>query len=271
MPMRRFLAVASVAIVALVTLPSAARAAAGWINDCPFSHAAMDDPIVFPREPGASHRHDFLGNETTDAYSTYRSLRNGSTTCDMNADRAAYWAPTLYKNGQKYRPRDVAIYYRDSTTPLRAVRAFPAGLRIVAGDVHSKTRQSTNVISWGCGDHNRDHPVACGKDYVVAHVKFPDCWDGKHLDSIDHKRHMAYSIDRKYGEGRRCPNAHPVPVPRLIVRIEWPIHDGRSVYLSSGPPKTMHGDFFNAWSQPKLKQLVNRCIHRDVDCGHPGD
>jgi hypothetical protein len=24
-------------------------------------------------------------------------------------------------------------------------------------------------------------------------VIFPDCWDGRHLDSPDHKSHMAYS------------------------------------------------------------------------------
>jgi uncharacterized protein DUF1996 len=188
----------------------------------------------------------------------------------MKSDTAAYWAPALYKSGRKQIPKDIDIYYRKSVTPLKSVRPFPRGLRIVAGNMHAKHPQSTSVISWGCGDFDRDHPVDCGSKWVTAHVKFPDCWDGQHLDSVDHKRHMAYSHDRDQGDGRRCPASHPVPVPRLILRIEWPVHDGRKVQLSSGLPRTMHGDFFNTWNQDVLKHLVRRCFHGNIDCGRPG-
>src|SRR5881396_1703219 len=61
-----------------------------FTTDCAFSHRLPDDPIVKPALPGASHSHDFFGNATTNAFSTYDSLRAGSTTCDREQDAAGY-------------------------------------------------------------------------------------------------------------------------------------------------------------------------------------
>ena len=36
-----------------------------FVSACTFSHAAADDPIVFPGRSGASHHHSFVGNATT--------------------------------------------------------------------------------------------------------------------------------------------------------------------------------------------------------------
>ena len=46
-----------------------------FIENCRFSHQAPDDPIVFPGKPGASHQHTFVGNRTTNAFSSFGSLR----------------------------------------------------------------------------------------------------------------------------------------------------------------------------------------------------
>ena len=48
-----------------------------------------------PGWTGMSHRHEFFGNTTTDADSTYESLSVGDTTCAQKLDRAAYWVPSL--------------------------------------------------------------------------------------------------------------------------------------------------------------------------------
>src|SRR6478672_8629705 len=66
---------------------------------CRFSHEAPDDPIVFPGQAGRSHVHTFFGNATTDAASTYDSLRAGATTCRTEQDASSYWVPALYRNG----------------------------------------------------------------------------------------------------------------------------------------------------------------------------
>ena len=68
-----------------------------FVENCRFSHQAPDDPIVFPGKPGASHQHTFVGSRTTNAFSTFGSLRSGRTTCARPDDTAAYWVPALYQ------------------------------------------------------------------------------------------------------------------------------------------------------------------------------
>ena len=54
---------------------------AEFLAECPYTHRAPDDPIVFPGLPGASHMHSFFGNDTTNARSDLASLEKGRTTC----------------------------------------------------------------------------------------------------------------------------------------------------------------------------------------------
>jgi hypothetical protein len=82
--------------------------------------------------------------------------------------------------------------------------------------------------------------------------------------------HMARSVDPDDNDRFTCPRSHPVPVPRLIFKLTWPVHDGTTIELSSGAPYTLHGDFINSWVQSKLSSLVRRCIRADRDCGRPG-
>jgi hypothetical protein len=95
---------------------------------------------------------------------------------------------------------------------------------------------------------------AHAKTYLELHVNFPDCWDGKHLDSLDHKSHMAYSRDYV------CPRSHPVKVPRILLMIRYPFRSGRGVTLSSGGQLSAHADFFNAWNERVLTALVADCF-----------
>lgn len=250
----------------------AAPPTVGWTIDCKLSHEAMEDPIVFPGQPGASHLHDFFGNTTTDAFSTYESLVQGGTTCERADDTAAYWAPTLYFEGSPigYRENEIDFYYRSRTYPLSDVQPFPAGLRVIAGSPHATGPQSTKAVDWDCADGGPDldtnHPVDCGAGYVSADIKFPDCWDGVHLDSTDHKSHMAYAT--KGEDGRfRCPATHPVPVPTLKFSVDWNVHDGTRISLASGPYYTLHADFINSWQPGTLEALVAQCINPGVNCG----
>jgi hypothetical protein len=262
------LAVVAIATTIVPLSASPAFASARFHIECPFHHHKMDDPIVYPRQPGASHLHAFFGNKSTDAFSTYRSLRHARTNCGHRGDKGAYWMPAVYKNGNLVRAVDADFYYRGATSPLSAIRPFPPGLKVIAGNAHSTRPQSTKVVAWSCKGSSGTGQATmrgCGSRLVKVLIKFPSCWDGVHKDSADHKSHMHYSI-KKWNGRRGCPRSHPVPVPELTYSITLPFHDARNVRLSSGAPYTMHADFFNSWVQLALRRLVDRCIHGGIEC-----
>jgi len=238
-----------------------------FISSCRFSHRAMDDPIVFPGRSGLSHDHSFVGNTTTNAFSTLRTLRAGSTTCRRPADTAAYWMPTLLENDQPVEPLGATIYYRRKT--IARVRAFPPGLRMIAGNSKATTPQDLHVTYWNCGaqvdvPNSADVP-ACPSgrgSQLRLHVNFPNCWDGSNLDSPDHQAHMAYSTRGT------CPADHPVAVPAISLIYRYPIGGGPGISLSSGGPYSAHADFFNAWKQGGLVSLVRGCLNALRHCAH---
>jgi Domain of unknown function (DUF1996) len=222
---------------------------------CGFSHRNHDDPIVYPKQPGRSHDHTFFGNRSTNAFSTPASLRAGRrTTCGLSADTAAYWAPTLFVDRRAVLPAVlVATYSRRTSAP---VDPFPAGLKMVGGDAHARTAQSGEVAFWSCafapGGRWSTIPTCSGiRRGLQLNVNFPNCWDGKRLDSPNHKSHMAYS------SGGACPGSHPVEVPSLSLLITYPVAGGPKAELSSGRFGA-HADFLNAWDQGTFAGLVDR-------------
>jgi hypothetical protein len=230
-----------------------------FIGSCRFSHEATDDPIVFPGQPGKSHDHSFVGNVSTNAFSTLRSLRAAGTTCRRNGETAAYWMPTLLQNGQPVLPRGATIYYRRHS--LAPIQSFPQGLEIVAGNSHATTPQGRRVTFWNCGADagiapSSTVPTCPAGAMLRLHVMFPDCWNGTTLDSPDHASHMAYSVRGQ------CPASHPVAVPAIALIYRYPITGGENVTLASGGQFSGHGDFFNAWRPGALQSLVSRCLNQ---------
>jgi hypothetical protein len=262
------LATLVVAVAALMATAPSAGADGIFVAQCDFSHRAMHDPIVLHGMPGASHSHDFFGNVSTGARSTLRSLRSRTSTCRPAADRSAYWVPTLYRDGRPVRPLSVRAYYQDFFRFGR-VQPPPAGLRIVAGRADARGPQP-GVVRWSCAEDNvGDQPTipSCGADHVAVRISFPDCWDGRRLDSPDHRSHMAYNRAGGLEPGpQRCPPTHPVLLPALQVNVFYPIHDGRGVKLASGSVRSAHADFFNAWKPSALRREVNGVLNAGRAC-----
>ena len=237
-----------------------------FVENCRFSHRAPDDPIVHPDMPGMSHDHTFVGNDSTNAFSTYGSLRSSSTSCRRAADTAAYWMPTLFQGTTPVLPTGATIYYRRGT--LQEVRTFPNGLRMVAGDATATSAQDKRVTYWNCGVAGGVPPSTtvptCPEgrgSFLRLHVTFPSCWDGKQLDSPDHKSHMAYAMRRE------CPASHPIAVPAITLIYRYPTRGGEDFSLASGGQLSAHADFFNAWNPGELKKLVKGCLNALVHCG----
>ena len=237
-----------------------------FVENCRYSHQAPDDPIVFPGKPGLSHQHTFVGNETTNAFSSFGSLRSGTTTCLRQDDTAAYWVPALYQGSTAVLPVAATIYYRRGT--LASVSPFPNNLRVIAGTAKATSPQGMRITFWSCGiasgvDRSAEVPTCPDTrgSFLRLHIRFPECWDGRRLDSSDHSSHMAYAVR---GE---CPSTHPVEVPQITQIYRYASRGGEGFSLASGGVYSAHADFVNAWKPGALRRLVEGCLNALVHCG----
>ena len=238
-----------------------------FIGNCAFSHRAADDPIVFVNQPGASHDHSFVGNRTTNAFSTLDSLLGGRTTCRRSGETAAYWMPTLYVDGNAVTPTGATIYYRRKT--VQKVSATPPGFKMIAGDSTASSPQGRQVTFWNCGAQVNmapsSAPLACPDTRGSAlrlHVTFPACWNGVSLDSPNHKQHVAYQMNG------RCPAGYNVAIPEISLIYRYPVTGEHSFELASKGVYSGHADFFNAWNQGELERLVQFCLNGLRHCGN---
>ncbi len=254
---------------------------------CDYSHMNFDDPMVNPGKPGASHLHTFFGNKGTNAYSTATSLATiGKSTCHGGtANRSAYWVPTLLDaQGQPVVPAIAIIYYKTGYTdiPPSSIQAMPAGLRMIAGDKNSSSAQEH--AHWDCPDnviftgHPSSIPAASACGGVGKHIQmtvvFPQCWDGKNLDSADHKSHMAYPTRDKNNK-LVCPPSHPRAIPEISFNIRYKIPStgttgwrlASDMYSTTKPGGfSGHGDWFDGWNPAIRDMWIKNCDNAAKDC-----
>ncbi|MFD5103590.1 DUF1996 domain-containing protein [Streptomyces albidochromogenes] len=263
--------------------PSDAEPPARYFHEfqanCSAGHTAPDDPIVYPGQRGASHDHTFMGNTTTSATSVTASLYGGATTCKAPGDASAYWMPSLYKGDRKILPTGPqVIYYKAGVTDYRSVRPFPKGLRYVVGSPTQSAQEFRDhkgwVEGWECGDsfRNVDFPQNCpAGTQLNIRMQAPSCWDGRNLDTPDHKAHMAYPVVKAGTNNNVCPPGHPVALPMVEFKMAFPVDgDMAQVRLASGRGYSFHYDFFNAWHEPTLAKLVTHCIVGGLQCDARG-
>ncbi|MEZ0076400.1 DUF1996 domain-containing protein [Planotetraspora sp. GP83] len=237
-------------------------------TDCTVSNQAKDDPIVLPGLPGASHMHTFFGPKV-DASTKTADLLASSTTCNAPGDHSAYWVPQLMHNGEPVPIKDFRVYYGARLKDPSAVVPFPPGLRVVQGDAKRQvaTPKGASGQFWCAGSAeigrsaDGNWPVCAQGGHLIYQLMFQDCWDGKHIDSPDHKSHMGPMKDG------RCSGDYPVAVPNISLMVNYNTLGGDGLSLSSGMASSMHGDFMNAWVPEKLGALVKVCINADAKCG----
>ncbi|OHF01798.1 hypothetical protein CORC01_02989 [Colletotrichum orchidophilum] len=191
------------------------------------------------------------------------------------------------------------------------IKAFPPGFRMIAGDTHRRnytagdpskpdpqksdwailgqTSQSVlrqRAIGFNCLNYGRAPEGTLyrhflpDKAYLDANcangvrfeMMFPSCWNGKDLDSTDHKSHMAYPdlvIDGT------CPDGFETSTPNLLYEVIWNTYafKGRSgrFVISNGDTQGYgyHADFISGWEEDFLQSAVNTCTNlsgRIEDC-----
>ena len=258
----------------------------------PFTHFAYDDPIVYPGRPGASHLHMFLGNSSINAFTTKDNIRQcvsaaqgGTLNC------SGYWIPALFNNkgepqlpywdnnDRENRPRanTAMIYYKSHhVKDFKKFQAPPVGLAIIAGNAKATPAnpQDTKKFGWSCstGGGRRNHIPNCppGSELKLS-IRFPQCWDGKSLDSPNHKDHITYS------NGTKCPSTHPVPIPKITFNLKFKVgpegtrgwrlsSDAYEVTEKTPGGYSIHADWLNGWDPSTAKRFVSKCIHEQIDC-----
>jgi Domain of unknown function (DUF1996) len=256
---------------------------------CQYSHMAFDDPIVYPGRPGASHLHAFFGNTGTNAASTAQSIMDsGNSTCDGGtANRSAYWVPAMIDTatGKPVVPDGAIFYYKQGyvLNPSSIFQPLPSGLRMIAGDPTS-SQPGGPIATFSCigGPNNSNDQVGssipnCDAGAQVRQsITFPQCWDGRNLDSPDHKSHMSYPVGLDRAPWWGCPASHPVPIAQIAFNVQYTVQTAnatRSWRLASDTYDrslpggySSHADWFNGWKKDVSDAWNAGCIQARRNC-----
>jgi len=174
--------------------------------------------------------------------------------------------------GTILRPASVLIQYRGN--PTSKVVGMPKFLRALTGDAKPTSRGPANArATWTCSgfaDRLSDKYPICPAGRQVMRVQdFPGCWDGKNIDSTNHRSHLAFA-DKTSGA---CP-AGFVAIPQLRITISYnipvEIQEKGQYALDSFPeenhnPFSDHNDFINVNSTRQMNRIA-WCINAGRRC-----
>ncbi len=251
--------------------------------DCDVSHMSNDDPILYPNQQGAAHHHTFFGNTSVNYKSNVMTLSTtGNSTCRGGiANRSAYWVPSMIDTATKtaMKPTSALWYYKTGySVPKSAITAPPKGLRMISGNMKATSAATSREVTYNCflegqpSTSSKNIP-ACKQGWtIVTHVAFPQCWDGKNLDSPDHYSHMAYP------SGGSCPVTHPVAIPEIILNTKylvtsaegtknWRLSSDNYAVNTYNAGYSGHGDWINGWDEKVIAGIVKNCLNAGKDCG----
>ncbi|KAK0652633.1 hypothetical protein B0T16DRAFT_406539 [Cercophora newfieldiana] len=230
----------------------------------------------------------------------------------MTEDFSNYWTAVMFfqaRNGSYTRIHQLGglfseesnggmtVYYFPQTVNWEGIkiRAFAPGFRMRVGDPGNRTAWWTDQpaallkgVTYTCLQRHDtrftnlswDFPMAPCPAGIMTTIPFPPCWDGKNLDSPDHRSHVAYP-DEDYDKGARCPPSHPVNIPRIVMEIRWdttpfndpelwPVDAGRQPFLWSYGDRVGHGhhaDYIFGWKGDLLQRFFDQTNCRSGDCG----
>ncbi|KAJ3793071.1 hypothetical protein GGU11DRAFT_801138 [Lentinula aff. detonsa] len=250
------------------------------------------DPIL---SPGAvsGHTHSVVGGSNFGMNITTDSLRDSQcTSMPIEQDKSNYWYPHLYfehKNGS-FSALDVGnvmyvcyyLYNDAEEGQANTVQAFPDNFRMISGDMtlrsYNASSYAQQAVTFLCLDfngvstkYNMLPPVSCPSG-IRAQINFPMCWDGKNVDSADHKSHVAFPSGGP--DSGTCDDpAFPVTIPRVFIEGYWSTGEWDAIrdtdamnstqpyVFSYGDPTGYgyHADFYNGWESGILQNVLDKC------------
>ncbi|WP_431930631.1 DUF1996 domain-containing protein [Nonomuraea jabiensis] len=249
-------------------------------------HSNTDNLILAPgMSDGAQLRQDYVGNMSTDAFSTNESLAAADTTCRTRDDRSAYFWPTLRVRGSDdesaaqgdtdsvgapVQPTSVKLEYRGNLTS--EVTAAPRFLRMISGDARAASNGAENArptfTCTGFTDRLTDkYPICPSGSDLVRVFDMPSCWDGQNLDSADHRTHLVFP-----DETGACPSGtEAVPQLRMTLTYDNVPTSGDVPFAvdafasEQNDPSTDHAGAIGVMSH-RLMNTVVRCINNGKNC-----
>jgi len=192
-------------------------------------------------------------------------------------------------------------YYMQRHNDNEPIVAFPAGFRMVAGNPMKRSNKypeasndvrasplwdtltfaqrqealAQQAITWTCftanglvgNDDNGQKgkfPKGAACTSFRSELFFPSCWNGRDLDTPDHKSHVAYPDRTDNGV---CPPGFPKRLPSLFFEHTWDtkaLWNGQGEWpfvWAMGDPTGwgFHGDFLNGWDVNILQQAMDQC------------
>jgi hypothetical protein len=276
------------------------------------------DPLVNPGQRYTPHLHQIVGgnsfNLTMDPVNYDMAQRSTCTSCSFKQDKSNYWTAVMFfksKNGTYKRVPQVGnggpqgqlvnnggldVYY----IPSGKVTAFKPGFRMIAGNAANddpKKVASGNICHrcWKSTNDNQfvggapcsgsdtvDIPADVSCKMIRQTIIFPTCWDGKNLDSPDHKTHVAYGQGYGATGGGGCPSTHPVKLPQIMYELMWNVStfadkslwptDGSRpfVYSMNLGGSAAHGDYVFGWKDNSLQMAMDKNCNLNRDCPAAG-
>ena len=265
------------------------------------------------------------GADANSTYSSLRTSGGttcGNANTPIN--RSGYWMPAMLDGvGNAVKPDFLNLYYKRDpisdplcndvsvTFGVGQCTDLPNGIRFIFGynmktmtggpnDPNSHDYQSMYFECWDALDGSVSRGAATGRYHTIAQVAAagcpvgarlmiiaaaPNCWDGKNLDTADHRSHMHDSDGPMLATQmfRACPATHPYVIDNVEVQISYTVDQNFLAgkwHLSSdemmpgvAAGTTWHMDYWEAWSPAVKARWHGNCIDKKLTCseGDVGD